>query len=138
MKILTLAVLLASSAASAADIMTPEALRASPDIDIAADMARCAGISLVAAELLKDARQKDEAAIANLQRVSGGYAAVSLFYIKSHNRKNGITDDPADWVMVKVNKNRTSMMFADDAELRKEMERCDKVDLPVARATHGP
>ena len=139
MKILTLAVLLASSAASAADIMTPEALKVSPDIVIADEMARCAGIGEAVEALLKDAPQKDAAAIANLQRISDAYAAVSLFYLKSHFRKNRITDNPEDWVRVRVRKNQmTSMMFADEADLRKEMERCDKVDLPVERATHGP
>jgi hypothetical protein len=138
MKILTLAVLLTSSPASAADIMSPEALKASPDIVIADDMARCAGVGLAAVGLLKGQPQQDAAAIANLQRFSGGYTAVSLFYIKSHFKKNGIFDDPQDWVTVKVERRRTSMLFAEDAELRKEMERCDKVDLPIARATHGP
>jgi hypothetical protein len=138
MRILTLAVLLASSAASAADIMTPEALKASPDIVIADDMARCAAIGEAVGSVLKDAPQKDAAAIANLQRTSDAYAGLALFYIKSHFRKNHITDNPEDWVRTRVRQNWMASMFEEQADLQKEMERCDKVDFPVGRDTHGP
>lgn len=63
-------------------------------------------------------------------------AAVSLFYIKSHFQKNHIADDPEDWVWHTANTERiATLMFLEDAELRKELSRCDQVDLPIARAT---
>jgi hypothetical protein len=136
MKILMLLILLASPLATAGDITTPEALQASPDLVIADDMARCAGLLNAAVERVKDATPKDEALIANLQKISGGYAAVSLFCIKSHFQKNHIADDPEDWVWHTANRERiATMMFLEDAGLRKELGRCDKVDLPIARAT---
>lgn len=61
---------------------------------------------------------------------------VSLFYIKSHFQKNHIADDPEDWVWHTANTERiATLMFLEDAELRKELGRCDQVDLPIARAT---
>jgi hypothetical protein len=136
MRILTLLILLASPLAIAGDITTPEALKASSDLVVADDMARCAGLVDASVERVKAATPKDEALIADLQKISGGYAAVALFYIKSHFHKNHIADDPEDWVRQTANIERiATMMFLPDADLRKDLGRCDTVDLPVARAT---
>jgi hypothetical protein len=121
MRILTLLILLASPLATAGDITTPEALKASSDLVIADDMARCAGLVDAAVERVKAATPKEEALIADLQKISGGYAAVALFYIRSHFSAN--TERIA------------TMMFLPDADLRKDLGRCDTVDSPVARAT---
>jgi len=137
MKIVTLLILLASPLAIAADLpMTSAELNASPDIVIADDMADCAGLAQAAAQRKQDAQPKDEAGLAKLQNGAIGYTAVSLFYISSHFSKNHITDDAAEWVRDRVGESRISaLMFLADADIQKDLRRCDAVDLPLASAT---